>query len=50
MVPAVTGNGVEKLACCQPVAVSPVKVTVARRVPVLVQRVPVWVPVLAADL
>ena len=35
-----------KLTCCQPEAVSPVKVAVARRVPVLLQRLPTWVPVL----
>ena len=43
-------TGVEKFACCQPVAVSPVKVTVASLVPALVQRFPTWVPVLPAPL
>ncbi len=45
-----TATGVAKFACCQPVAVSPVKVTVASRVPALVHSEPVWVPVLPAPL
>ena len=43
-------TGVEKLACCQPEAVSPVKVTCASFVPPEVHSVPTWVPVLAAAL
>ena len=50
MVLAVIATGLAKVACCQPEAVSPVKVTLARSVPVLVQRFPTWVPVLAAPL
>jgi hypothetical protein len=42
--------GDEKFACCQPDAVSPLKVTVPRFVPVLVQRVPICVPVLLVPL
>ena len=48
--PAVIGTGVEKFTCCHPVAVSPVKVPVASNVPVLVQRLPTCVPVLALAL
>ena len=43
-------TGVEKLACCQPDAVSLVKVTWASFVPSLAHSVPMWVPVLAAAL
>ena len=43
-------TGMAKLACCQPEAVSPVNVTVPSRVPVLLQRLPMWVPVFAAAL
>ena len=50
MVPAVTATGVLKFACCHPEADSPEKVTVASRVPVELQRLPVWVPVLPATL
>ena len=50
MVPAVIATGVEKVTCCQPLAVSPVKVAVASKVPVLVQRWPTWVPVLPLPL
>lgn len=50
MVLALTGTGVEKFSCCQPDAVSLVKVPVASRWPVLLHRLPVWVPVLAGDL
>jgi len=50
VVPAVTATGVAKLACCQPLEVSPVKFTVARRVPAVVHRLPVWAPVLPAGL
>ena len=45
MVLAVTGTGLVNRACCQPLADSLVKVTVASRVPVLVHRDPTWVPV-----
>ena len=44
------GHGVEKLTCCQPLAVSLVKVAVANSVPLLDHRLPVCVPVLAALL
>ena len=47
---AVTATGEAKLACCQPEAVSPVKVAVASRVPALVQSGPMWVPVLPLPL
>jgi hypothetical protein len=47
---ALTVTGVEKFSCCQPEAVSLVKVPVARRVPEALHRLPVWVPVLAGDL
>lgn len=43
--PGVSDTGVEKIALCQPLAVSFVKVTVASFVPVLDQSSPVWVPV-----
>ena len=39
-----TVTGVAKLACCQPLAVSPVKVAVPNEVPVEVHRWAVWVP------
>jgi hypothetical protein len=42
--------GLAKVAVCQPVAVSPVKVTVPRLPPAAVHRLPTWVPVLAAPL
>ena len=45
-----TATGVAKVACCQPVAVSPVNVTVASRVPAAVHSDPVCVPVLPAPL
>jgi hypothetical protein len=47
---AVTATGVARLTCCQPEAVSPVKVAVASFVPVLLQRLPTWVPVLVECL
>ena len=47
---AVIGTGVAKLTCCQPEAVSLVKVAGASSVPVLVQRLPTWVPVLVLAL
>ena len=51
MVFAVTGTGALKVACCQPVAVSPLKVTVASFVlPVLFHSEPACVPVLPAAL
>ena len=50
MVLAVTATGVAKVACCQPLAVSLVKVTDASRVPVEVQSDPMWVPVLPVPL
>lgn len=40
----------EKLACCHPEAVSPVKVTVASSAPVADQRWPMWVPVFFGPL
>src|SRR5262249_33881981 len=43
-------TGLAKLACCQPEAVSPVKVTVPRLWPVLDHRLPTCVPVLVAAL
>ncbi len=45
-----TASGVERVAFCQPLAVSPVKVTPASLVPVALQMLPVWVPVLPAPL
>jgi hypothetical protein len=42
--------GVENEASCQPEAVSLVKVTLARSVPVFVQRFPTWVPVFVGPL
>ena len=50
MVLAVIATGVAKLTCCQPEAVSPVKVAVASWVPVRLHRWPTWVPVLPAPL
>jgi hypothetical protein len=47
---AVIATGLEKFTCCQPVAVSPVKVALASNVPVLLQRCPVWIPVLFTPL
>jgi hypothetical protein len=43
-------TGVAKFTCCHPEPVSPVDVAVASKVPVLDQRFPTWVPVLALDL
>ena len=48
--PAVTATGDEKVTDCQPESVSPVKVACARRVPLVDHRLPMCVPVLAADL
>jgi hypothetical protein len=47
---AAMATGEEKLACCQPDAVSPVNVTVESFVPVLVHRLPMWEPVLVVPL
>ena len=47
---AAMATGEEKVTCCQPEAVSPLKVAVARSVPVLDQRLPIWTPVLAVAL
>jgi hypothetical protein len=41
-VPAVTGIGDEKFACCQPVADSLVKVIWPSRLPLVVHRLPTW--------
>jgi hypothetical protein len=43
-------TGDEKFTCCQPELLSPVKVALASRVPVLLQRFPTWVPVLLTPL
>ena len=48
--PAVIDTGVEKVTCCQPVAVSLVKVPTASFVPGRVHRFPMWVPVLPVPL
>ncbi len=48
--PAVIATGVAKVACCQPEALSPVKVTDASFVPVADHRFPTWVPVLPTPL
>ena len=45
-----TATGVPNFACCQPLAVSLMNVTVASRVPVLLHSDPVWVPVLPLPL
>ena len=50
MVPALTGIGWAKLACCQPDPLSPVKLTWPSLVPVPLHSVPTWVPVFAAAL
>ena len=50
MVLALIATGLAKLTCCQPEAVSPVNVAVARSVPEAVQRWPTWVPPLPAPL
>ena len=47
---AVVGTGLENSTCCQPQAVSPVNVTVVSNVPLLVQRLATWVPVLVLAL
>ena len=48
--PAVTGMGVAKVACCQPLADSLVKLTCPSRVPVLVHSEPTWVPEVSTGL
>jgi len=47
---ALTATGFEKLTCCQPLALSFVKVALESSVPVFVQSRPTWVPVLAPAL
>ncbi len=47
---AVTATGFEKFTCCQPEALSPVKVALARSVPRPFHKLPICVPVLAALL
>jgi hypothetical protein len=47
---AVTATGEAKVACCQPPADSPLKVTLASRVPAAFHSDPVWVPVLPEPL
>ena len=47
---AATVTGDVNVIVCQPLAVSPVNVPVASRWPVLVHRLPVWVPVLLVPL
>jgi hypothetical protein len=47
---AETGTADEKFACCQPEAVSPLNATLASRVPLLVQRFPMWLPTFALPL
>ena len=44
------GTGLENSTCCQPEAVSPVNVAVVSSVPLLVQRLATWVPVLVLAL
>ena len=48
--PAVTATGVAKVAVCQPVAVSLVKVTWPSRPPPASHSEPTWVPVLPVPL
>ncbi len=47
---AAIGIGASKLVCCQPVAVSFWNAALASSVPVLVQSLPTWGPVLAGPL
>jgi hypothetical protein len=47
---AVIATGLEKVTCCQPEAVSPVKVACANSVPPLLQSLPTCVPVFALPL
>ena len=44
------GTGLEKSTCCQPEAVSPANVAVISSVPLLVQGLTTWVPVLVLGL
>ena len=50
MVLAPIATGLEKVTCCQPVAVSLVNVAVASRVPEPLHRLPTCVPVFPAPL
>src|SRR4051812_18313039 len=43
-------TGLAKFTCCHPLALSLANVAVASFVPVAVQRVPTWVPMLPVDL
>jgi hypothetical protein len=47
---AVMATGFEKFTCCQPEALSPIKVALARSVPKPFHRLPTCMPVLAALL
>ncbi len=47
---ALIETGLEKVACCHPVELSLVKVTVASLVPDDDHRLPMWVPVLVLAL
>ena len=44
VVPAVTSTGEVRSTCCHPDAVSSVNVMLARRLPLVSHRWPVWVP------
>jgi len=44
------GTAVEKFTCCQPEALSPLKVAVASSVPLLPHKLPVCVPVFRLPL
>jgi hypothetical protein len=44
------GTGLEKFTCCQPDAVSFVKVAVASNAPLFVHKFPTWVPEFAVAL
>jgi hypothetical protein len=46
----VTGTGLANVTDCQPEAVSPANVACASRVPLVVHRLPICVPVLAGAL
>ena len=50
MVFAVMLTGLEKLTCCQPLAVSLAKVALASRVPDALHRAPICVPVFCGPL
>jgi hypothetical protein len=47
---ALMATGLPRLTCCQPLAVSPLKVARASRLPVLDHRLPTWLLVLAVPL